>query len=214
MKIALIGASGMIGSRILQEALDRGHWVTAIVRHPEKIETQHEHLTVAKGDALNEAELSALLRGHDAVVSAFGIDWARPETYPNFSKAATTIINSAKQAGVRRVISVGGAGSLELAPGKQLVDTPTFPAAYKAASSAQRDSLNVYRAEQELEWTFFSPAIQIAPGERTGKFRLGKDNPIFDANGQSHISAEDFAIALVDELEQPKHVRQRFTIGY
>ncbi len=213
MKIALIGA-GMVGSRILQEALDRGHSVTVIVRHPEKVQVQNAHLTVEQGDALDADQLTDLVRGHDAIISAYAVNWVDPSSFPNYSKAAQSILDSAERADVRRVLNVGGAGSLEVAPGVQFVDTPEFPEQYRAASNEQRNSLEVFRKNQTIDWTFVTPAVVIAPGTRTGKFRLGNDNPIFDANGQSFISAEDFAIAVLDELEHPQHIRQRFTLAY
>jgi len=212
MKVALIGANGKIGSRILEEALNRGHEVTGIARNPSA--HTHKNLTWAKADALNTDELAGILKGHDAVISAFGIDWTKPETFHLFSDIARSIIDATKKAGVKRLINVGGAGSLEVAPGVQLVDTPGFPAEWKLGALAQRDSLEVFRKENDLDWTFFSPAIVIEPGAYTGKFRIGKDNPVFDENGNSHITYDDYASALIDELEKPQFIKQRFTVGY
>lgn len=214
MKVALIGANGKIGSRILEEALNRGHEVTGIARNPESSTVKNEKLTWAKADALNTNELAEVLKGHDAVISSFGIDWTKPETFYLFSDVAQSVINAAKKAGVKRLINVGGAGSLEVAPGVQLVDTPEFPEMWKQGADQQRNSLNVFRKENDLDWTFFSPAIIIEPGKRTGKFRIGKDNPVFDANGHSHITYDDYAVALIDELENPQFIKQRFTVGY
>lgn len=214
MRIAIFAAAGSIGSRILNEALKRGHKVTAIVRHPEKLKTRHPNLTIEKGDVLDENGIATLVKGYDVVVSAYGPGFANPPDFPLFSKAAQSLINGTKRAGVKRLINVGGAGSLHNATGKQLVDTPEFPEVWRAAASAQRDSLEVFRKEKELEWTFFSPAIIIEPGVRTGKFRLGKDEPVFDSKGESKISIEDYAVALIDEIEKPQFIRQRFTIGY
>jgi putative NADH-flavin reductase len=214
MKVALIGANGKIGSRIAEELLRRGHDVTGIARNPDPATTKHDHLTWVKADALNTGSLAEALKGHDAVVSAFGIDWHKPETFHLFSDVAQSVIDAAKQAGVKRLINVGGAGSLEVAPGVQLVDTPEFPAAWKAGALAQRDSLNVFRKENELDWTFLSPAIIIEPGARTGNVRIGKDNPVFDAQGNSKISYDDYAMVLVDELEKPQFIKQRFTAAY
>jgi putative NADH-flavin reductase len=214
MKVAIIGANGNIGSRIVEEALNRGHVVTGIARNPEKLAFTHPNLTFVKGDAFNTDELAELLKGHDAVVSSFGVDWSKPETFPNFSIVAQSVVDAAKQAGVKRVINVGGAGSLEIAPGVQLVDSPNFPAKYKLAANEQRNSLEVFRKEKDLDWTFFSPALVIEPGVKTGKFRIGKDNPVFDEHGVSRITYDDYAVALVDELEEPKFIKQRFTIGY
>jgi len=214
MKVAIIGANGHIGSRIANEALNRGHQVTGIARNPDKLKLEHPNFTFVKGDALNTNELAAILKGHDAVISSFGIDWTKPETFHLFSDVARSVINATKQAGVKRLINVGGAGSLEVAPGVQLVDTPGFPAEWKLGALAQRDSLEVFRKENDLDWTFFSPAIIIAPGAKTGKFRIGKDNPVFDADGNSNITYDDYAAALIDELEKPQFIKQRFTVGY
>jgi uncharacterized protein len=213
MKLAVIGASGKIGSRITEEALNRGHTITGIARNPES-GIKNEKITWVKADVLDTEQLASAIKGHDALISAFGIDWLKPETYSLFSDAARSEIAAAKKSGVKRLINVGGAGSLEVAPGVQLVDTPEFPELWKAGANEQRKSLDIFRKEKELDWTFFSPAIMIEPGPRTGKFRLGKDNPVFDENGKSDISYDDYAVALIDELEKPQFIRQRFTIGY
>lgn len=213
MKLAIIGANGKIGSRITEEAVSRGHQVTGIARNPEG-GIQNPKIRWIQADVLDTDALSAALQGQDAVVSAFGIDWHNPDTYHLFSDVADSLIKAAKKAGVRRIINVGGAGSLEVAPGIQLVDTPSFPEVWKAGASEQRKSLEIFRREKDLDWTFFSPAIMIEPGPRTGKFRLGKDNPVFDKNGNSTISYDDYAAAMIDELENPAHIKQRFTIGY
>jgi putative NADH-flavin reductase len=213
MKVAIIGANGNIGSRIANEALNRGHVVTGIARNPSST-LANDNLTWVKGDVLNTDELAEILKGHDAVISSFGINWAKPETYSLFTPVAQSVIAASKKAGIKRLINVGGAGSLEVAPGVQLVDTPNFPADWKGGADEQRKSLDVYRAETELDWTFFSPAIMIEPGVATGKFRIGKDNPVFDADGNSRISYDDYAIALINELENPQFIKQRFTIGY
>ena len=203
MRVALIGASGNVGSRILNELLNRGHEVTGIVRHPEKL-PRNDKLTAQRGDTNDEAGLAQLLVEHDAVISAVKFQ----------SMNARSLIGAVKNAGVKKLLVVGGAGSLEVAPGVQLVDTPDFPEAYKPESLAGRDFLDALRGERELDWTFLSPSALFMPGERTGKFRLGTDRLLSGANGESRISFEDFALALVDELETPRHSRQRFTIGY
>jgi len=203
MKVALIGASGNVGSSILAELLSRGHEVTGIVRHPEKLPVR-EGLTAKRGDVNDEAGLARLLAGHDAVISAVRFQSANPQS----------LIDAVKRAGVKRLLVVGGAGSLEVAPNVQLVDTPDFPEEYKPEALAGRDFLNVLRGERELDWTFLSPSALFVPGERTGKFRLGMDRLLVGANGESKISMEDYAIALADELETPRHSRQRFTVGY
>lgn len=203
-KIAILGITGNAGSRIATEMLARGHSVTGIARDPSKAAARPGLTTVA-ADATQLAALVPLLKGHDVVVSstrfAGGID-------------AATLVAAAKEAGVPRVAVVGGAGSLEVAPGVALIDTPQFPDAYKAEASAGREFLQALRGEQALDWTFLSPSAVFAPGERTSKFRLGGDQLLADAQGNSHISMEDYAIALADEIEQPRHVRQRFTVGY
>lgn len=202
--IAILGISGRVGSRIAAELLRRGHQVTGIARNVTNVPAQ-PGLSVVAADATDAQALTPLLRGHDAVISSTrfvgGID-------------APTLLSAARQAGVPRVLVVGGAGSLEVAPGKALLDTPAFPEAYKAEALGGRDFLNTLRAERELDWTFLSPSAEFAPGERTGRFRLGGDTLLVDGQGNSHISMEDYAIALVDELEKPAHSRQRFTVGY
>jgi uncharacterized protein len=213
MKIAIVGAGGKIGSRISAEAISRGHSVTGIARNPES-GIKNENIKWIKTDALNPDSLASAIQGHNALVSAFGIDWSNPETYTLFVDVSRSEITAAKKAGIKRMIVVGGAGSLEVAPGIQLVDTPQFPEEWRAGANEQRKSLEVFRKENDLDWTFFSPAIIIEPGPRTGRFRLGKDNPVFDEKGNSTISYDDYAIALIDELEKPQFIKQRFTIGY
>lgn len=213
MKIALIGATGFVGSAILKEALDRGHEVTAIVRHPEKLQP-HAKLRPQKVDVYNEDEVARLIAGHDAVISAFNPGWSNPDIYKQQVKGIEAIIKGVKQAGVKRLLFVGGAGSLEVKPGVQLVDTPEFPKEWKQGSLATREALNQLRKESELEWSFLSPSADLSPGQRTGKFRLGTDQLLKDANEQSRISVEDYAMAMIDEVETPKHIRQRFTVGY
>ncbi|MGV3558277.1 NAD(P)-dependent oxidoreductase [Larkinella arboricola] len=214
MKIALIGASGYVGSSLLTEALNRGHEVTAIVRHPEKVTVENDRLTVLRGDAQQEDEVASLVAGHDAVVSAYNPGWDNPNIYNDSLVGLQAIQSGTRKAGVKRLLVVGGAGSLEIAPGVQLVDTPQFPEAWKAGALAARDYLTILRKETELDWTFLSPAILLEPGERTGKFRLGTEQPVFDANGNSKISVNDLAVALLDELENSQFMRQRFTLGY
>jgi putative NADH-flavin reductase len=211
MKIVLYGASGMIGSRILTEALARHHEVVAVVRNPEKIAAQ-PHLTVVSGDATDAASIAATAAGADLAISAYspGNDNAL------LTKNAYALLEGIAQAGVPRLIVVGGAGSLEVAPGQLLVDSPTFPAMYRARATEQAKALDIFRASDgsSVTWTFISPPALIAPGTRTGTFRVGKDSLLVDADGKSHISAEDYAIALLDEAESPKHPNGRFTVGY
>jgi putative NADH-flavin reductase len=202
MKVAVIGASGRGGSRITAELARRGHQVTAIARNPEKVESG-PNVTAKKGD-LYDSGISASLAGHDAVVSAVHFLDSDPET----------LIEAVRASGVKRYFVMGGAGSLEVAPGVKLIDTPEFPAIYKDEAAKGGIFLDRLRREKELDWTFLSPPALIDFGERTGQFRLGKDQLLVDAKGDSKISFEDFAVATVDELEKPKHSRQRFTVGY
>lgn len=203
MKVALIGIRGRVGSRLATELLLRGHSVTGIGRSPVKIDPR-PGVTMKQGDATNSLMLAPLLAGHDAVLSA-----SRFQT-----SDANALITAVKKASVKRLLVVGGAGSLEVAPGKALVDTPDFPEAYKAEARAGVKFLDTLRNEKELDWTYLSPSAEFSPGERTGKFRIGGDQLLVDSNRKSWISMEDFAIAMVDELEHPKYSRQRFTVGY
>ena len=212
MKIAVFGATGNIGSRVITEALNRGHDVTAIMRHPEDYTLEQPHLKVARGDIFRTQDVEAAVFNHDAVVSAYNFTrGAKPST---IVEVAEPLLNGLKQAGVKRLIIVGGAGSLEVAPGLQLVDSPGFPPEFKEAALAHRDALKVYQRETELYWTYISPAAYIEPGERTGNFRRGKDKLITDEEGNSRISMEDFAVAIVDEIMNPQHLKERFTVGY
>jgi putative NADH-flavin reductase len=212
MKIAIFGASGRIGSRIVTEALNRGIDVTAVVRHPESYTVIHPHLKVAKADIFKTQDVETGAFGHDVVISAY--NFTQGATPSTIAEVAVPLINGLKQACVKRLIVIGGAGSLEVSPGVQAVDTPEFPAAYKAAALAQRDALKIYQKEKELEWTYVSPAGEIAPGERTGNFRIGKDQMLTDENGKSFITMEDLAVAIVDEILNPRHIRERFTVAY
>ena len=202
-KVALIGASGFIGSRLLAELSARGHAVTAIVRNPEKVAAL-AGVTAVKGDVFDKDGLAGLLAGHDAVISAVHFTASDPQV----------LLAAVRQSGVQRYLVVGGAGSLEVAPGVKLFDTPEFPAIYLDEARKGGAFLDLLKQEQGLDWTFLSPSALIQPGERTGKFRLGTDQLLVDAKGNSSISAEDYAIALVDELEKPAHGRRRFTVGY
>jgi putative NADH-flavin reductase len=209
MKVVLFGASGMIGSRILQELVSRGHSVTAVVRDTAKVPVG-AGVTVKQGDVLNSETVAIMAKGNDAVISAYAPGF---DTLGNLVLATKSLIAGVKAAGLRRLLIVGGAGSLDVAPGVQLVDTPDFPSAWKGIALAHRDALNVLK-ESDLDWTSFSPAALIEPGVRTGKFRLGTDQLIVNDKGEGKISAEDFAVAMVDELEKPAHVLARFTVGY
>lgn len=203
MTIALIGATGQVGSRILGEALTRGHQVTAIARNPSSL-APRDGLTALALDVTDGDKLAAALAGHD--VAVISVKYSQVDAAP--------ILEAVKHAGVPRVLVVGGAGSLQVAPGADLVDTPNFPAAYKGEALAARDFLRLLRQEPTIDWTLVSPSALLQPGQRTGKFRIGGDELLVDAKGASHISIEDLAMALVDELESPRHSRQRFTVGY
>lgn len=217
MKIALIGATGFVGSHLLKELLDRGHEVTAIARHPEKIGIDSRSLHTVKADVLDVDETAKVLRGHDIVISSFNPGWEREAIYQEFLDGVQAIQQAVKKAGVKRFLVIGGAGSLYVAPGVQLVDTPQFPAEFKAGALAAREYLRIIQQENELDWTFLSPAIEMHPGTagtRKGTYRVGKENPVFDENGRSIISVEDMSIAIADEVENPQHIRERFTVAW
>jgi putative NADH-flavin reductase len=217
MKVALIGATGFVGKAILHELLNRGHQVTAIARHPDKLDVHTPTLTPKTGNVMDPQQVMELVKGHDAVISAYNPGWTNPNIYKESLEGGAAIQEGVKKAGVKRLIVIGGGGSLEIAPGLQLIDTPQFPAEYKDGARGARDYLNIIRKEKELDWTFFSPAIlmnQETSGIRRGTYRTGLDNPVFDKDGKSVLSVEDLAVAIVDELEHPKHIRQRFTAAY
>ncbi|MGW4797124.1 NAD(P)-dependent oxidoreductase [Nonomuraea sp. NPDC004297] len=200
MKILLFGATGMVGQRIAAELRDRGHEVTGLSRGGP-----------VKGDVHDTATLA---EGYDVIVSAIAPPRDGTEPEPPFLAANRALIDGARTAGVPRVIVVGGAGSLQVAPGHDLVDTPDFPDVYKKESLAGRALLRLYREVDDLDWTFFSPAAEIAPGERTGTYRLGGDLLMTDSEGRSFISAEDFAVAIADEVDEPAHPRRRVSVAY
>jgi uncharacterized protein len=202
-KIAIIGATGRAGSQLLEEALRRGHAVTAIARNASKL-GERAGVTVKDLDVLDTSALQQAVAGHDAVFSA-----AHFKGIP-----ASAIIDAVKKAGVKRLLVVGGAGSLFAAPGLKVIDTPNFPAEYKVEAAAGGAYLDTLRQERVLDWSFLSPSALFVEGARTGKFRLGHDDLLVGADSKSWISFADFAIALVDELERPAHSCQRFTVGY
>lgn len=203
MKVAVVGASGNAGSRIVTELASRGHTVTAIARNPGKIASQ-PNVTAKQGDVLDQPGLAALFAGHDAAISSVHFLDSDP----------VKLIGAARDSKVGRYLAVGGAGSLEVAPGVRLVTTPNFPVAYKAEAEKGGAFLDLLRQERELNWTFLSPSALFTAGERTAKFRLGTDQLLTASEGKSWISFEDFAVALADEIERPAHIRQRFTVGY
>lgn len=213
MKVALLGATGFVGTAILNEALNRGHMVLAIARHPENVAAR-ERLIVKAGDVYDTDRLAVSIRGSDAVISAFNPGWKNPNLYDEQVKGTTSIIGAIKKADIKRVLWVGGAGGLEVKPGVRVIDAPDFPRWVKPGSLATMNALEQLQKEPELEWSFLAPSAEMKPGKRTGKFRLGTDQLLLDANGHSSISVEDFAVAMIDELEKPTHIRQRFTVGY
>lgn len=212
MNIALIGASGFIGSAILKEALSRQHTVSAFVAHPEKL-TAAANLKAFATDVQNLPALTKQLAGFDAIITAFS-GHANGDVQGYYVSGIKNIIQAAKSVNASRLLVVGGAGSLEVAPGVQVLDTPGFPDAYRASAEGARAALQILREEDSLNWTMLSPSAMIAPGQRSAQFRLGKDTLLVATDGNSHISVEDYAVAMIDELEQAKHPRQRFTVGY
>lgn len=213
--VTLIGASGFVGTAILNELLARGHRVTAVVRNPGKIGIKSPSLTVVQADVTDTSALVAACKGRDAVISAYNPGWTNPNIYEETLRNYPLILEAVRQSGVRRLLCVGGAGTLFCAPGLRVVDSGVIPDAIMGGvRSLGEFYLNTLMNEKEIDWIFFSPAGTLEPGKRTGKFRLGKDDLIVDENGNSHISVEDYAVAIVDELEMPQHHYERFTIGY
>ena len=219
MNIALIGATGFVGSRILDEALNRGHHVTALVRKPEAV-APRPNLTATGVDVLDVATLAEALKGHDVVISAFNPGRQTPggdEVTQLHVAGHEAIIAAARRSGVKRFLAVGGAASLRTADGSEYLDSPDFPKEYEAFKGGIRGTRALYyllKDETDLDWVFLAPSVFLTPGERTGRYRTGKDHVLYDAEGQSRISLEDYAIAMVDELEQAAHHRERFTVGY
>lgn len=213
MNIALIGGTGFVGSAVLAELLARGHRVTALARTPAKVAPQ-AGLSVVQADVLEATQVAAAVAGHDAVISAYNPGWTEPEMYALHLRGSDAIVEGVKAAGTKRLLVVGGAGSLYVAPGVQLVDTPQFPADYKPAALAAREALNRLKRETTLDWSFISPPIVLAPGARTGDYRVGADE-VLPGHGEqpAAISVADLAVAIVDEIEQPRHVQKHFTVA-
>jgi uncharacterized protein len=212
MKIALIGPTGFVGSAVLTEALSRGHAVTALSRTPAKLAPQ-TGLTVVQADATDPAQVATAVAGTNAVVNAYNPGWTHPAIHDEFLRGTRAIFEGVKRAGVKRLLTVGGAGSLYVAPGVQLVDTPTFPAEWKQGALAAREALNLIRRETALDWTFLSPPVFLQPGERSGAYRLGGDEVLMAGDQPAGISVADLAVAIVDEIEHPKHLQRRFTVA-
>lgn len=216
MKVALIGATGFVGSHLLQELVNRGFEVTALARSVDKIPVKDGQPKAVAADVTDVKALAAVLKGNDVVLSAFNPGWSNPNIYNDFMKGSEAIRQAVKEAGVKRYVMIGGAGSLYI-DGRQIVDGADFPESIKPGATAARDYLDVLKKEKELDWTMFSPAINMHPGiktGRTGKYRLGTDEPVFDKDGESVLSVEDLSVAVVDEIENHKFSRQRFTAGY
>lgn len=215
-KVALIGATGFVGTQILKELVDRNIAVKAIVRDAGKV-VDNSLVESVSVDINKEEELKNALVGVDAVISSFNAGWTNPNLYNDFLEGSKSIENAVKKSGVKRFIVIGGAGSLYIDDTIQLVDTPNFPAEIKPGALAARDYLTHLKTEKELEWTFFSPAIEMhqgTAGVRRGTYRTNLENPVFDADNRSILSVEDVAVVIADELEYPKHIRQRFTAAY
>jgi uncharacterized protein len=216
MKIVVIGATGNIGNRIVKEALSRGHEVTGVVRDPSAVLTPDPRIRLVKGDATRAGDVARAVKGADAVVSAISPrPNARGLPAPSLQANARALIVGLRSAQVKRVLYVGGASSLEVAPGQALADQPDFPEIYKAEAREGREALAVWRNEAEgLDWTYLSPAVEIGPGQRTGKYRTTGDKVLFDSAGKSFISFEDYAVAVLDELERPRNIGRRFGVAY
>jgi uncharacterized protein len=203
MKIAIIGATGNVGTRLVNEALSRHHAVTGIARDPSKL-TRRTGLSATTGDVTKPDAILPLLKGHDVIISALRFQGFDP----------LQLIELVRNSGVKRYLVVGGAASLEIAPGQILLDSPNFPPAYKPEASAGKAFLDALRNVTDLDWTYMSPSAFFGPGERTGKFRLSGNALLTAADGKSSISYEDYAVAMLDEIEKPRHIRGRFTVGY
>ncbi len=215
MKVAIIGATGFVGSNLVKEAVSRGLSVTAIVRNVDKI--TEENVSKKSLDVNNIEGLTEILKGHDVVISAFNAGWTNPNLYDDFISGSKAIQQAVKNSGVKRFIVIGGAGSLYNNDGTQIVDGADFPKNIKPGATAARDFLNILKGEKELDWVFFSPAIEMHPGVtdgRTGKYRLGGNQPVFDENQVCRLSVEDLAVVIVDEVQQPKHHQEHFTAAY
>jgi len=213
MKIAIIGATGFVGSAILNELSERKHDITAIARNPKDT----KNVNWISTDIFNVDELAAILKGNDIVISAYNAGWTNPDIYDDFIAGSKAIQEAVKKSEVKRFIVIGGGGSLFVAPDLQAVDTPDFPKEYYIAATAARDYLNIIKEEKELDWAFFSPAFEMHAGTttgRTGKYRLGLENPVFNDEQRSILSVEDLAVVIADETETPKHHQVRFTAGY
>ncbi len=214
-KIVLIGASGFVGSALLNEALNQEVQVTAVVRNPDRITISNPNLKVVKADVSSVDVVAEICKGVDVVISAYNAGWSNPNLYEETLKTYPAILEGVKKAGVKRLLIVGGAGTLFVSPGVRVIDSGAISEEIiGGVKSLGEFYLNTLMNERNIDWVFFSPAGTIEPGERTGKYRLGKDDLIVDAKGDSRISVEDYAKAMIDELKNPQHHYERFTIGY
>lgn len=216
MSIVVFGASGNIGSNIRKEALSRGHRVTAITR---SVQIEPEaNLTTLSADITNADDVARIVAGHDAVISAYspGLrNYSAEDAAELIRKAHDALFAGVKRANVKRLILVGGVGSLEASPGVDVVDSDFYPADHKAHTLRNREILrSLNRGEHDLDWTYVSPPLSIKSGTRTGRFRLGTDQLLRDAEGDSRISEADFAVAILDELDKGQFIRKRFTAAY
>ena len=215
-KVAVIGATGFVGTQVVKELLNRGYFVNALARNISKIE-ESENIKALAVDVYNTSKLAEILKENDAVISTFNPGWTNPNIFEDFLKGAESIEKAVEESGVKRFITVGGAGSLYIAENLQLIDTPEFPAEIKPGAEAARQYLEMIKKNENLDWTFFSPAIEMhqgTAGVRKGTYRTALENPVFDESGRSILSVEDVAVALVDELENNQFVKQRFTAAY
>lgn len=216
MRIVVFGATGNVGQRVVAEALRRKHEVVGIVREPAAVQSPDSRVKLVKGDATNADDVARVSRGADAVVSAISPrPNARGLPAPSLAANSRAMIKGLRDAGVKRVLYVGGASSLEVAPGKALADLPDFPEIYREEAREGREALDIWRNEAKaLDWTYLSPAAEIAPGNRTGKYRTTDEKLLVDDKGKSFITFEDYAVAVLDELERPQHVGKRFGVAY
>lgn len=217
MKIAVIGATGFVGSQVLEEALNRGHEVTAIARNISKISVENALLKKVAIDVRETGKLTETLEGNEVVISAFNSGWTNPNIFEDYLSGARSIQQAVKASGIKRLIVVGGAGSLFLNERTRVLDDPNFPEEIKSGATAAAEYLEILKGEDDLDWTFFSPAIEMAPGktrERRNTYRKGFNKPVFDANGKSELSVQDAAVVLIDEAENATHIKQRFTAAY
>ena len=213
MKIAIIGYTGFVGSAVVKEALDRGHHVTGIARNPTKLPA-HPNLTPVKGDVFDTDHLAQQLIGHEAVIHSYRPPRDHPDRRGEQIRATKSIILALKKAGVKRILAVGGAGTLEASPGVRVMDTPELPTDWMMSAISTAEIKYSLEKERDLDWTSLSPSLYLRPGQRTGKFRLGADRILRDIDGVSRISVEDYAVAMIDELEVSRHISMRFTVGY